>query len=44
LERSVDLVSGWQAIQSFSPLGFSTNLLDTLPSGGTEAFYRIRTY
>ena len=44
LERGADLVFGWQAIQSFSPLGFFTNLLDTLPSNGGGAFYRLRIY
>jgi hypothetical protein len=44
LERGADLVFGWQAIQSFSPLGFFTNLLDTLPSSGGGAFYRLRIY
>ena len=44
LERSAASTAGWQPIQSFSPLGFSTNLQDTLPSGGGGAFYRLRTY
>jgi len=43
LERSTNLSTGWEAIQSFTPLSFSTNLQDTLPAGAGAAFYRIRT-
>jgi hypothetical protein len=41
LQKSGDLTStNWQTLQSFQPMGFSTNLVDTAPSIPT--FYRLR--
>jgi hypothetical protein len=43
LEKATDLLStSWATLRSFRPLGFSTNLADTLPSSPAAAYYRLR--
>jgi hypothetical protein len=43
LQKSSDLTSnGWQTLQSFQTIGFSTNLQDNLAPNHGNAFYRIR--
>ena len=44
LQRSGNLNSNsWQTLQSFSPMGFSTNLMDNPSSNQNSTFYRIRS-
>jgi hypothetical protein len=43
LQKSSDLtLNGWQTIQSFQTVGFSTILQDNLAPNHGNAFYRIR--
>ena len=44
LERTTNLLSpSWRTVQSFHPLGFSTNLTDSLPPTQSGGYYRIRS-